>query len=149
DSALFSGGEDDPSANTNLSIIDRVKSKYTSAIQSRIIEDQAKVTEAQAKVIEAKKKAMEQKESLIETATKGRRAQNEYDLLPKEREVKELGIDVSKSELQLKQKELEMKREQLESQMQQQQNGTYVQEPEDVVKLRQSRYETKQANIQG
>lgn len=135
-------------ASSNPGVVDGLKSKLGSSIQKRILEDQAKVTEAQAKAIEAQKKAMEQKASLIETVTKGQRAQNEYELLPKEREVKEIGFDVSKSELQLKQLELEMKRKQLEQQMQQQANGTYIEEPEEVVKLRQGRQETKQASIQ-
>jgi hypothetical protein len=140
-SALAKYADQPPSS---FGLVDGLKSKVGSNIQKRILEDQTKVTEAHAKAMEAQKKVLEQKVGLIETATKGQRARNEYELLPEERQIKEMGYQVNRSELELQKMKLEMEKKKLEQMM----NGTYAPEPEGLAEVRAAREKVKHENRQ-
>ena len=134
----------DYSAADSPSLLDGLRSRVGSSIQKHILENETKVINARATVVKAQREVVDQKIALVKAASEGQRARDEYELLPEERRVKELGYEVSRSELELKKQKLELERRKLTQQLQ----GGQEDEPEDLAPLREARQSKARAQMQ-
>lgn len=148
-----------PPTHNSSSVVDGIKSKVNSFVKSRMFDDQTNVSDAQQRtlesqnrVLESQNKSVQHKVDLIKKATEGERAKQDYQLLHKERIVKEKDfrnteaqLDYQHFHLENQQLKLELERQRLQEQL----NGGYIEfESDQVTNLRDERLQEKQAKVQ-
>lgn len=90
-------------------LLDRLRSKFSSNIQQKILGDQSQTLEARKNVLKVETGAVQQGTELIRAATEAERANFERKQVPKEALLKEGELDIGQGEQQLKRIELELR----------------------------------------